>query len=184
MRRTNFKLLVLAGLSLFLAACGSTPVLRKPVERERVYAEPKDKVWDTIITTLARSGALINNVDKETGLITFTRILTSGEVNDFAVRDTLSGAFGGSRFNQGAGLMTILVKSVDDAKTKVYVNGRVQIRSTMYSSFGGLSQILHFANSNGKMEEELLDQVSVEMGEKSFPWLKKGRSAPKKDDRK
>jgi hypothetical protein len=34
------------------------------------------------------------------------------------------------------------------------------------------------------MEEELLDQVSVEMGEKSFPWLKKWRSAPKKDDRK
>ncbi|MEE8449653.1 MAG: hypothetical protein V3S39_08470 [Thermodesulfobacteriota bacterium] len=184
MRPTNFKILVLAGLGLFLAACGSTPVLRKPVERERVYAKPKNKVWDTIITTLARSGALINNIDKETGLITFTKILSSGEVRNFAIQGELSGAVGAGRFSQGAGLMTILVRSVDDAKTKVYINGRIQIRSTMFTRLGDLSQIVHHANSNGKMEEELLDQVSVEMGEKSFPWLKKGRSAPKKDDRK
>jgi hypothetical protein len=184
MRRTSFKLLILASLGLFMAACGSTPVLRKPAERERVYAEPKDKVWETVITTLARSGTLINNVDKETGLITFTRILSSDEVQNFAIRGALSSAFGSGRFNQGSGLMNILVKSVDGDKTKVYVNGRIQIRSTVSSRLGDLSQVVHFANSNGKMEEELLDQVSMEMGDKSFPWLKKGESAPKKDGRK
>ncbi len=175
----SIKVAVIVTISLGLAACMSTPSLRKPVERERVYAKPADAVWEAVITNLARSGAIIGNTDKASGLITYTKILSSGELTSFTSPDQLTGAFGGGRFSQGSGYMTVLIKPVEESKTEVFINGRIQVRSTLLNFRGEPSQVTHFALSNGKLEDEFLDQLALEMGEKEFPFLKK-RAADKK----
>ena len=171
------KALVLTGLVLFLAACAETPMLRKPIERERVYSQPVEKVWETAILNLARSGNIINSSDKSSGLITFSKVLNSDDLRNFTSEANRSGALGGGRMSQGTGYMNFLIRPLEDNKTKVYINGRIQVRATYVSSRGDPVQLLHYATSNGKMEDELMDQLAVELGEKEFPWLKKEEGA-------
>ena len=167
------KTTVLVIAALALAACASTPSLRKPIERERVYSSSFEKVWGAAITNLARSGAMINTTDKGAGLITYTRILSRDELRNFTSPDELSGPFGAGRFTQGLGYMSLLIKPLEDGKSQVFINGRIQVRSTLFTIRGEAAQFTHFATSNGKMEEEFLDQLALELGEKEFPWLKK-----------
>lgn len=178
-RRTKF--LVLGMAALLFTGCATTPVLRKAIERERLYTLPTDQVWETAIYNLARSGAIIHTTDKSSGLITYTRILSGDELRNFTDPRNLGTPFGGG-FRQGSGYMNLLVRAEEDSKTRVFINGRIQISSTLLSGRGEPVTFVHYATSNGRMEEEFLDQLSVELGDKEFKWLKKeeGGKAPEK----
>lgn len=170
-------------LTSLLAGCGGgTPSLRQPVERDKVFNSSFEEVWDASVSIIARGGNFINTVDKESGLITFSRAVEGDDAPAYT-GGGFGKIFGLGRSDPGTAQMNVLIKEVSNNQAEVFINGSIKVPRVIYNRFGNpVGTVENIVSSNGKIEMEFMGQLAMELGEKGYQWLQEGKD-PKEAER-
>jgi hypothetical protein len=137
--------------------------MTKPLQKEKEFNAGFENTWNASLPILVKSGGIIKNMDAEIGLIITEFLLSSSQLAE-TVLQSVSGS-GGS---QGKCVMNILIKRIDDDRTNVFLNTKFIVET--YSQFGGkVGEV--FLSSNGKIEEDFFEKLSLALGEKKYEWL-------------
>ena len=163
---------IFCSLSLiFILSCAKPPTIKKPVERQKTFNSPFERVWDETITILVKSGAVLGNLNKDLGLIVCELILSPSQLRESVLVGGGAPLYG--RGSQGRCKMNILIKKVDKNHTDVFLNCKFLLE--VYSSFGGkLGEA--YLDSNGKIERDFFTKLAIALGEKHYKWLEKQQS--------
>jgi hypothetical protein len=145
-------------------------MLKKPIERQRVFHAPKEKLWNIIIKGLLEEGEIINFTDMVSGIINIEYHITTNEANKYIIGD----AFGATG---GVAIVNMGLQSIDENKTEVYVNAKVSMN--IVNQYGFSAGVRNYI-SNGKLEEKYLNLVSARLPEgKKYEWLNEEKTKGK-----
>ena len=159
----NNKSLFLILLCFLFSTCMHAPAITKPLEKESVFNQNSKRVWNESLPILVKSGGIIKNMNEDIGLIICELLLSPSQLAEVV----LEGG-GGGVGRQGKCIMNILIKEIEEEKTKVFLNTKFIVEA--YSTFGGkLGEA--FLSSNGKIEEDFFEKLSLALGEKKYDWL-------------
>lgn len=156
------------GLSMFavliITSCATyQPPKTYDFEKERVISKPFDETWGEIIEWFASYGSPIKNMDKNSGFIaTEFNLSVSNSEDYFDCGQAGANISTFQKFENPIGNFNILVKKIDDARTKIVVNTFFSVTVNYYQHINmkfEKSEKIN-CNSTGVLEKELLDYIS------------------------
>ncbi len=157
----NWPLLAVAGFALVLAACAQARLpTPRAVEKARTYNASFDQVWDAAIVTVAELNLPIDELEKDSGIISFDEAR-------YQPNDADEGSLGYlETIMQRRGSANIIVRSVAPSQTKAQIN----LRLAMFIQSGNGSLYFPFrffwrdTVSNGNIERRLLAGIESRIG--------------------
>ena len=153
-----------------LFGCSATPpyLLKKPIERQRIFNISKEKLWDIIIRGLLEEGEIITFTDRKSGIIIIKYPITVNESTKYIIGNVF-GATGGTA------IINIGLQGSDENKTIVFVNAKITLN--LVNQYGFSAGIKNYI-SNGKLEEKYLNLISARCPEKrkEYKWLEENKT--------
>ena len=149
---------------LIISSCATyQPPKTYDFEKERIISKTFEETWGKIIEWYASYGSPIKNMDKTSGFIA-TEFNLSAHNSTYYFDCGQEGADLGSyqKLENPIGNFNILVKRIDDSKTKVVVNTFFSVTRKYYGHINNKfkkSEKIN-CNSTGVLEKELLDYIS------------------------
>lgn len=161
------KLITLA-LCTFCACTSFTPPRTYDVQNSKVFNGPLEKVWSATIASLGQRGIIVNNLDKQNGLITTNPWVNpswTGAQNPDADCGELSRPGLGTFRLRLTVTFNLLLKPVDSSRSSVKI---VSLFVGTYSSvdaFGAVYDDVRTLNcsSKGALEKELFDAIQSQL---------------------
>jgi hypothetical protein len=144
-------------------------ILEKPVVREKIYDKAYDDVWKAAMAVFVKSDGIVSDVDSQSGIISFMNNMSSQEIEDFIAEKPPTFPMGTS-FGQGQMYVNAIISREGEGKTKVYV--KTKIIGSLLNAYGYPIQYNITLTSNGKLEEELFNKLSAELGLTQYDYLK------------
>lgn len=172
--KTVFQFYLLLFTFFLLTNCGPKPPTVQPVarviEKERIIYKPFDAVWQSAIEYFATHNTPIKNLDKNSGLISTEYSLSLDEATSFmecGVKNSESWPYKTELANQ-SGNFNVIIKKIDDTKTKVNVNVFYGTTVNKYNYVGWFTNkwILQSSNrvtctTTGILEQQVLNYMAA-----------------------
>ena len=148
----------------------SPPYLKRQFEKSRKYNTSFQNAWEAAIKSLTISGEFIHVAEKESGIISFTRVIPRNQI------ETLALAPGGIRWSKAiANISVIVLKENEDLSnitinTKIWGTG-ISEADICLSGRSAPSQEYEMG-SKGVIEKEYLDRIANSIPDtKTYKWL-------------
>ncbi|GLQ20395.1 hypothetical protein ACFFUB_02385 [Algimonas porphyrae] len=143
--------LMLAAAALVVAGCATTPQTYN-FDNSRSVDATFDRTWESVISYFAENNIPIATLEKDSGIIVAkNERYTPGAMKTFA---DCASAFMMTN-DVGQIDVNVFVRPVDDNTTSVQVNTSYSMRQS--GAYG--SSAVETCNSNGTLEEALLDRI-------------------------
>lgn len=158
-----YKLTAILFFILFFSGCVAyKPPVKYTVEKEITIEKDYETVWNQAIEWFAINGTPIKNMDKTSGFISTEYNLSVSQTSKYMdCGETASSVFIIHRLENPSGNFNLLIKKVDDSKTKVSVNVFFSANSNVYDNYGRLQQSVKIdCNSKGQLEKSVLEFLS------------------------
>jgi len=130
-------------------------------EKSRVFAESFDAVWSALIGVLADKGEFIAMAEKESGALSFQKVIPLNEINVCACNDT------GLLWSRAHAQVVILVSREDAEHTKVTINTVIigEGRNVIDVFLSRTRQVS--LPSRGRLERSYLDLLTAKIAAKA-----------------
>lgn len=163
------------GLTFLFTGCVTMPPkLEKPITNSRPFEASFDTVWDAAIKSLTVTGEFISAAQKDSGLISFQKIIPDNEVSKYALIGK-----GWVYYDMTANI-NILITEQDRNHTNVVINTHIW--------GAGLPFMARFPTrvelvSKGVIEKEYLDKIAnLIPGAKTYKWLEEESEEKKTEE--
>jgi hypothetical protein len=102
------------------AGCASYPPNDAPaVDNSRTFSVPYDTAWQKMLEAVVQEGELLTALDKNSGLISLQRKVTTRDIELYAYDDT------GMFWNQAVANVTIRLTPQDERATTITINTKI-----------------------------------------------------------
>lgn len=171
--KTNIQLLIFSLITFVITNCGAPAVVATPVarviEKERIVNKPFDAVWQSSVEYFAMHNTPIKNLDKSSGLISTEYSLSMSEATKYMDCGSGNTTFMGMvELANHTGNFNVIIKKVDETKTKINVNVffGCSVNKYRYASLLSTQYVLESSNrinctSKGVLETEVLNYIEA-----------------------
>jgi len=164
-----------------ICGCATVPpMLERPIEKSRTFNAIYEDVWKSLVQALTSSGEFISTAEKESGVISFQKIITPP-----GMIETLALCNSGVQWNNANAAVNITAVKVDETHTTVTINSQFWGTGTdtgdqvMGSLLGAMVGAVYYSplrqygplSSKGVLEKSYLDKTANLLPTKSYAWL-------------
>ena len=160
-------LLLLLFLAMYMNCTSVKPAVKMDIEDTKIFTYKYDNVWTAVSEVLAERDILIQDSQKEAGVIStrdkvFAYAGAEEEMKKIASIPEIGGVFR-SEINQAKYRFDIYVKRLEGQKTEVRIISQMAISNYKGNENLPYRDYWHTCYSNGTVEKALFDEISTKL---------------------
>ncbi len=140
-------------------------MLDVPVVKERTFNVGFNQLWSGLILAITKEGGSIKTVDKESGLIVFSKNISSSEAKIFGVYSKGSRVMR-RKVRGGVMEVNVIVQRMDEHHTKIHLLPRIRVT---VESIGSSEST--YVPSSGEFERRFFYMIDRMTGGGSYGYL-------------